>query len=101
MYEVIALGALILKQRVDNLEFKAYNDIRIQDIRDSRIKVSLDKCRFQLIPRQTKNFSFETVEAVARYKSETEDLLGRPLAWCTSHATTCNSEGLYYSNALE
>jgi hypothetical protein len=65
------------KQRVDNLEFEAHGDIIIQDIRESSAKISLDECGFQVIPHETKSLSFETVEAVASYKSETEDLLRR------------------------
>jgi hypothetical protein len=63
------------KQRVDNLEFEAHENIIIQDIRESSTKISLDVCGFQVIPHQTKNITFESAEAVATYKLETEDLL--------------------------
>jgi hypothetical protein len=63
------------KQRVDNLEFEAHENITVQDIRESSTKISLEECGFQVIPHKTKNLSFESAEAVATYKSETEDLL--------------------------
>jgi len=63
------------KQRVDNLEFEAHEDITIRDIRESSDKISLEECGFQVIPHQAKNLSFENTEAVTAYKSETEDLL--------------------------
>lgn len=63
------------KQRVDNLEFEAHEDITIQDVRESGTRVSLDECGFQLILHNTKNLHFENAEAVAKYRSETEDLL--------------------------
>ena len=62
-------------QRVDNLEFEAHGDITIQDIRESSTKISLDECGFEVIYHKTKNLTFESAEAVAAYKQETEDLL--------------------------
>ena len=63
------------KQRVDNLEFEAHENITIQDIRESSTKMSLEECGFQVIPHKTENLSFESAEAVTTYKSETEGLL--------------------------
>jgi hypothetical protein len=89
------------KQRIDNLEFEAHGNITIHDMRESGTKISLDECGFQVLNHKTKSLSFETAEAVAAYKAETEDLLRKTSVRYMWHVTTHSYERMCLSSAVK
>jgi hypothetical protein len=66
------------KERLDNLEFES-RKIQIHDIRGLKNKPRISVNGFQVLNHTTKISRFVALEDVARYKSETEELLRKSL----------------------
>jgi hypothetical protein len=62
-------------QRLDNLEFEVFPNIRVTDIRDSIDEFSLEKCGFEVFSHHSDGLEFNTAEDVHAYKQETEAML--------------------------
>ena len=62
-------------QRVDNLEFKDYPEIQIDDIREFNEAPKINNCGFEVLSHQSKFSKFDQADDVFQYVSETEELL--------------------------
>jgi hypothetical protein len=65
-------------QRLDNLEYETQEGINVTDIR-GKDEFVIETCGFQTINHASKFEALKTIEDVAAYKTETEELLQEQL----------------------
>lgn len=82
------------KDRQSNLEFEWHKNIEIQDIRDCKLKPTLDEFGFEVLDHESKVLDLETEDQVFAYRAETEqflkDTFGAVFVKCYNHGLRKN-----------